>query len=102
MEEDHVCIVRGGYDSNTRLGRAEITLFRREEMWRRWDVTLFQKCHLPDEVQSALEESGFKEIRLYEAGKELGMAGEIGVGRAFFLAEKREESDDASPVHPLV
>jgi SAM-dependent methyltransferase len=88
VEEDHACIVRGGYDPATRIGRAEITMFRREEGWRRSDATLFQKSHAPEEVESALAQAGFGAIRRYDAGTGLGMAGEIGVGRAFFLAVK--------------
>lgn len=100
IEEDHACIVRGGYDPLTRLGRTEITMFRREEgEWRRQDVTLFQKAHSPEEIQSALQETGFEKIRRYDA-KELGMAGEIANGRAFFLAEKRERPK-GPPSHPI-
>lgn len=95
VEEDHVCIVRGGYDAGKRLGRTEITLFRREEEWRRWDVTLFQRCHLPEEIHAALRESGFEKVRCYDARRELGMTGEIGVGRAYFLAEKRKGFGDS-------
>lgn len=97
VEEDHVCIVRGGYDPAARVGQTEITLFRREEVWRRWDVTLFQKCHSPEEIQSALAAGGFQTIHGYDACKELGMAGEIGIGRAFFLAQKRGKPADALP-----
>lgn len=93
VEEDHVCIVRGGYDPATRIGRAEITMFRREEEWRRSDLTLFQKSHAPEEVASALARAGFRDIRRYDAGTELEMAGEIGVGRAFFLAEGAVQND---------
>lgn len=88
VEEDHVCIVRGGYDPAARLGRAEITTFRREEGWRRSDIILFQRAHSPEEVQSALEGAGFRGVCRHDAGAGLGMAGEIGVGRAFFLAAK--------------
>ncbi len=102
VEEDHVCIVRGGYDAGTRLGRTEITLFRREAAWQRWDVTLFQKCHSPEEIVSALQKAGFQNIGRFDAQRELGMAGEIGIGRAFFLAEKREGSTDPPPIHPSI
>lgn len=87
-----------GYDPVARLGRTEITMFRREGAWHRLDVALLQKCHSPDEIRSALAETGFEEIRRYNAN-DLGMKGEIGVGRAFFLAEKRERPKGL-PSHP--
>lgn len=99
VAEDHACIVRGGYDPLTRLGRTEITMFRREGEWQRLDVTLFQKSHTPEEIRSALEETGFEQIGRDDANG-LGMTGEIGVGRAFFLAKKRERPKGPPP-HPM-
>ncbi|MBI3802463.1 MAG: class I SAM-dependent methyltransferase [Nitrospirae bacterium] len=50
VEEDHLCIVQGGYDSTRRIGRTEITLFHRADLWQRAEITLLQKCHSPEEV----------------------------------------------------
>jgi len=99
VAEDHACIVRGDYDPIVRLGRTEITMFRLEGEWQQEDVLLFEKCHAPEEIQSALQEAGFEGIRRYEADA-LGMAGEIGTGRAFFLAEKRERPK-GPPFYPI-
>ncbi len=88
VEDDNVCILRGGYDGKERLGKSEITLFRLEGTWKRTDLRLFQRCHEPTEVRSALERAGFTEISLYDARADLGMAGDMAVGRVFFTAVK--------------
>lgn len=94
VEEDNVCIVRGGYDPPTKTARSEITMFRLERLerpegdWRRRDLSLFQRFHPPEDVVPALEEAGFSNITVYNAATELGMEGDIGMGRLFFLGVK--------------
>jgi hypothetical protein len=55
VEEDNVCIVRGGYNPTERIGRTNITMFRLEGKWQRDDLTLFQRCYSFEEIQPALE-----------------------------------------------
>lgn len=86
--ENDACILKGSYDPDNRLGRTDITMFRLEEEWKRSDITLFQRCYSPEEIQSGLEQCGFTEITLHHAGNDLGMDGELGVGRIFFVAVK--------------
>ncbi len=90
VEEDNACIVRGGYSPAERTGRTDITLFRLEEKWHRVDLTLFQKCYTLEEIRSALENVAFCNIAAYDAGKDLEMPGDLGIGRSFFLAVKRD------------
>jgi SAM-dependent methyltransferase len=90
VEEDNVCIVRGGYNPAERIGQTDITMFRLEGKWQRDDLTLFQRCYSLEEIRSALEEVGFGKIAAYDAAKDLGMSGDLGIGRSFFLALKEE------------
>lgn len=84
VEADHVLVVRGSYDAQTRLGCSELTLFRGDEgTWRRSDVAIRERCYDPAEVRDALEREGFA-VEVREAERELGMPAEH-AGRLFFL-----------------
>ena len=99
VEKDNVCVVRGGYNPAVRIGRTDITMFRLDGNWRRSDVTLLQRCYSEEEVRSALELTGFSGIRLFRAGRDFSMPGDLGTGRTFFLATKEssvEERAEAS------
>ncbi len=125
VEPDNVCVVRGGFDTARKIGRTDITMFQLlhgesgeagehrelEEQgstqsserdtehgkWRRSDVTLFQKCHAPGDVERALREAGFAECASFDARRDLGMTGDIMIGRTFFLAGKT----GAPAAHPM-
>jgi SAM-dependent methyltransferase len=88
VDEDNVCIMRGGYNTAVRIGRTDITMFRLEGHWKRSDVTLLQRCYSEEEVRAALERTGFEGICTYHAGKDFEMPGDLGIGRVFFLAKK--------------
>lgn len=88
VEEDNAVIVRGGYDPETRMGHTDITLFRRSGTWERSDVTVREKCYTFDQAWAALEAAGFAEISSFDAQRNLGMPGSLGVGRMFFRAKK--------------
>jgi len=45
VEDEHACIVRTSYEPEDRMGRFDITVFRREDQWRRSNVVLFQRCY---------------------------------------------------------
>ncbi len=89
VEEDAVGITGGSWDAAAKIGRAQVTLFHREEggLWRRSDVTVLEKCYSVEEVTAALERTGFGGIETQEAW-ELGMRGDIALGRTFFLATR--------------
>lgn len=87
VEADHAFITRSRYDDESRIGVCDITTFDRtpEGAWRRDDFALRQTCHFMSEVHSALVESGFGGIVLYDA-RDLGMKGDAGYARTFFFA----------------
>lgn len=59
VEEDSVCVVRAGYDPDTRIARFDATLFEKDPEWRRSDVALFQTWYPELEVCTALHRAGF-------------------------------------------
>jgi SAM-dependent methyltransferase len=89
VRDDHVLTITGaGYDFRSRLARCAITMFRLTGgAWRRFDVEIRERCYTPDEIGSALERAGFHELLCYDAD-DLGMAGQLGEGRTFFVAKK--------------
>lgn len=90
VEADNVCIVRGGYDAQERLGHTQITMFRLlpDGQWRRGDVSIAQRCHDAAEIVSHLQDAGFARVDAIRA-EDAGMAGDLGVGRVFFRAFKQ-------------
>jgi SAM-dependent methyltransferase len=88
VEDEAVVITRGSYDAQTRLGRADVTLFRFEDgAWRRYDVAVFERCYAEEEIESTLASAGFECIEHRDA-YELGMRTDVAIGRTFFFAVK--------------
>ncbi|MDD5288547.1 MAG: class I SAM-dependent methyltransferase [Dehalococcoidales bacterium] len=90
IEDDHACLVLQTYKSATRTATYEITIFRLiDGSWYRKDMALYQKCHAPARVQSALKTAGFLEIEVYGFDWQYGVkALSQGSRRAFFLCRK--------------
>ena len=90
VRDDHVLTITGsGFDFRTRKARCTITMFRQiAGAWQRADVTIHERCYTGKEVSAALEQAGFGEILCYDAG-DLGMAGQLGEGRTFFVAARQ-------------
>jgi SAM-dependent methyltransferase len=90
VEDDHVCLVRNTYDISKRIATFDATIFRLiENSWYRHDVILYQKCHSPARVKSALESVGFKDIEVYGFDWQNGLK-KLGKNsrRVFFLCRK--------------
>ena len=89
VKDDHVLTITGsGYDFRSRLARCTITMFRLVEgAWRRSDATIEERCYTAQEIDAALERAGFGETLCYDAG-DLGMAGQLGEGRTFYVTSK--------------
>lgn len=91
IEADSVCVMRSQFDQASQAGIFEMTAFERDEdasgeIWRREDFTLRQFCHDFDKVAEALSLAGFRDITLHDA-RDLGIKGDIGYGRTFFLCQ---------------
>jgi len=89
VRDDHLLTITGAaYDFRSRRARCVITMLRLlEGTWRRSDVTIEERCYTSAEIDRALTRAGFGEVCCYDAG-DLGMAGNLGEGRTFFVAVK--------------
>ena len=90
VRDDHVLTITGAsYDFRSRMAQCTLTMFRRiKGEWRRSDATICERCYTPAEIESALCTAGFGAISCYDAG-DMGMGGELGLGRTFFLAMRQ-------------
>lgn len=88
VEDDHICIIRGGYEPGSALGLTDITMLRLDGEWKRTDLRLMQRGYSARIVREALLQAGFREAIGYRADEELGITGDFGVGRIFFRAVK--------------
>ncbi len=86
VDKTAVSVARGTYDHASKIAVCNVTLLRLEgDQWRRSDFRLRQKLHERDEVLRALTEAGF-EPQVFDAARDLGMQGDTGSGRDFYLA----------------
>jgi len=94
VRDDHVLtITASGYDFRSRLASCTLTMFRLlEGAWRRSDSVIHERCYTTKEIGAALEQAGFEQLVCYSA-QDLGMAGQLGEGRTFFVAVNCPESD---------
>ncbi len=88
LDKKAVSVARGTYDSARKIAECFVTLMRLEDgQWVRSDFRLTQKWHAEDEVLAALQEAGF-ETKVFDGTRDLGMHGDVGCGRSFYLARK--------------
>ena len=89
VRDDHVLTISGsGYDFRSRVAQCTITMFRAiDGQWVRSDATVREQCYSAEEVDRALRRAGFGEILCYDA-RDLGMGGQLGEGRTFYVATK--------------
>lgn len=89
LDEGTAGITIGSFDAERNLGRADVALFRLGEngCWRRSDVSVQERCYAREEVTDALARAGFSGIEVREAW-ELGMRGDVALGREWFFARK--------------
>jgi SAM-dependent methyltransferase len=90
VEDDHVCVVQSTYSTTGHTATFDATIFRlRDNSWYRNDVTLYQKCHTPVGVKSALKSAGFTDIEVYGFDWQSGVKSlDKDARRAFFLCRK--------------
>lgn len=89
VRDDHVLLISGsGYDFRRHLAQCTITMFRLVgNAWCRADVLVQERSYSHDEIDSVLAAAGFTGLACYDA-RDLGMAGQLGEGRVFFVARK--------------
>jgi SAM-dependent methyltransferase len=89
VRDDHVLtITDSGYDDRTRIASCTISMSRLiEGAWHPSDVIIRERYFTSEEIGSALDRAGFGEVMCYAAA-DLGMGGQLGEGRTFFVARK--------------
>lgn len=87
VEQDDVCVLRGQYDPQEKIGRYDITMFRRQgEAWQRADAVITERCYSMKEIRGALLRAGFRDFSIFDAERDMGLTDHT--GRKFFLARK--------------
>lgn len=90
VDAEVVSIARGEYDGRRRIATCDMTQFtKRQGQWERTDYTLRQKLHRHEHVMKDLEKVGFATVASFDAENDLGMKGDIGRYRTFYLARKK-------------
>ena len=85
IDDDSLCVVRHSYQPIRRLKRYDLTMFRLEDgLWQRSDLTLHQRYHETEVVLDLLTETGFPQIRTWDARRDFGPARSD--SRMFYLA----------------
>ena len=87
VEDASVGLVRGDYDSASRTATTELVWFERssDNLWRRHDSRVRERCYELGEILDAAEAAGFTNVT-YRAATAAGMAPDLALGRCFFTA----------------
>jgi SAM-dependent methyltransferase len=90
IEDDHVCVVQNSYSPSRRTATFDTTIFRfTDGYWHRTDVVLYQKCHDPTRVKSALKKARFTEVEVFGFDLDSGVRPLTkDTRRAFFFCRK--------------
>jgi SAM-dependent methyltransferase len=87
VEENEVCVLQGEYDATQKLGRYDITMFRRRgRTWHRADTTILERCYERKEIERELKKAGFGAVLAFDAVEDLGLTDHT--GRIFFLTRR--------------
>jgi len=90
VDIDLVSVARASWDEARTIASCYFTQFRREQgLWLRSDYCIREKLHLEPDVLEDLQAAGFVDAQVFDAAA-LGMTGEIGQHRSFFLARRPE------------
>lgn len=90
VRDDHVLMISGsGYDFRRRVAQCTITMFRLAgSAWLRSDVQVQERCYSHLEIDAALARANFTGTACYDA-RDLGMGGQLGEGRVFFVTQRK-------------
>lgn len=87
IKDDYVWTLLRRYNSETRIGQIQIAIFELlQQKWQRSNITWSVKGYFQDEVFSALEKAGFKNISVYDAERDFQHP--RGIGVAYFICRK--------------
>jgi SAM-dependent methyltransferase len=95
--DDDVSLVRGSYDTATKIASTELIWFKRQagsDLWERRRSLVEERCYKQQEVVEALAETGFVSINAVPA-TECGVTADLGYGRIFYSARRLRVREDA-------
>lgn len=89
IKDDYVWTLLRSYNSEERIGQINIAIFKQvEQNWKRSDTTWLVKGYLRNEVESALQDTGFKNISIYDEKRDF--ANPKGAGIAYIVCQKQK------------
>jgi SAM-dependent methyltransferase len=97
VRDDDVSLVRGTYDTATKMASTELVWFKRltgSDLWERHRSLVEERCYKQQEVVEALAETGFISIEAI-AATECGVAADLGYGRVFYSGRRSRMREDA-------
>ncbi|WP_036486326.1 class I SAM-dependent methyltransferase [Myxosarcina sp. GI1] len=87
IKDDCVWTLLRSYNLETRIGQIEIAILELlQQKWQRSNITWSVKGYFQDEVYSALEEAGFRNISVYDAERDFQHP--RGIGVVYFICRK--------------
>ncbi|HEX4809354.1 MAG TPA: class I SAM-dependent methyltransferase [Bryobacteraceae bacterium] len=84
--DESVSLVRGAYDTATKIASTELIWFKRQtgsHLWERRRSVVEERCYKEQDIIGALAETGFISIMALPAA-ECGVSSELGYGRIFY------------------
>jgi SAM-dependent methyltransferase len=95
--DEDVSLVRGTYDTATKIASTELIWFKRHadsDLWERRRSLVEERCYKQQEIVEALAETGFASIEAV-AATECGVAADLGYGRIFYSGRRLRMREDA-------
>lgn len=94
---DDVSLVRGTYDTASKIASTELIWFKRQtssDLWERRRSVVEERCYKQQEIVEALAETGFVSI-VAVAATDCGIASDLGYGRIFYSGRRSSVREDA-------
>jgi SAM-dependent methyltransferase len=89
VEPERVSVTVGRYRPDLRIASGEFTVFRLvDRQWQRSDFRMTQYCHRERDIIESLYAARFADVEHFDASADLGMSGNIGKGRTYYLGRK--------------
>lgn len=87
VKDDYAWAFRGTYDPIAKIGQYNMTVFHLvNEKWQRCDRTWQLKAYSHAEIESALQQAGFKAIHTYDAERDFNLTENAGI--TYFVCRK--------------
>jgi ubiquinone/menaquinone biosynthesis C-methylase UbiE len=91
VTNDYVYLLSPHYDADSKMAYHPLVLFTAQPdgTWLRTDEIIKERCYDELEILSALQSTGFTQVQCLDAVNDLGLPGQMGLGRAVFICQKR-------------